>query len=144
MEPTGRANARPMINSAKSGVGVTFAAGFRCAQSGCGTYFAPTGKSVSLLISCLGPFAKIFLFPPDPNQFTDSRRPVPQRGVSRSSRTRGGMRWTRAAPKTSALTCGRRSRVVLTPRRRRQVLREDARDDGDKQARSPGRARNKP
>src|SRR5258708_36354585 len=66
------------------------------------------------------------------------------RGVSRSSRTRGGMRWTRAAPKTRALTCGRRSRVVLTPRRRRQVLREDARDDGHKQARSPGRARNKP
>jgi hypothetical protein len=43
------------------------------------------------------------------------------RGVSRSSRTRGGMRWTRAALLTRALTCGRRSRVVLTPRRRRQV-----------------------
>jgi hypothetical protein len=39
---------------------------------------------------------------------------------------------------------GRRSRVVLTPRRWRQVLREDARDDGDKKARSPGRARYKP
>jgi hypothetical protein len=39
---------------------------------------------------------------------------------------------------------GRRSRVVLTPRRWRQVLREDARDDGGKQARSPGRARRKP
>jgi hypothetical protein len=39
---------------------------------------------------------------------------------------------------------GRRSRVVLTPRRRRQVSREDARDDGDKKARSPGRARRKP
>src|SRR5207247_6086194 len=32
----------------------------------------------------------------DPNQFTDSHRPVPQRGGSRSSRTRGGMRWTQA------------------------------------------------
>src|SRR3981189_2603220 len=30
------------------------------------------------------------------------------------------------------------------PRRRHQVLREDARDDGDKKARSPGRARRKP
>jgi hypothetical protein len=50
---------------------------------------------------------------------------------------------------------GRRSRVVLTPRRRRQVLRSFAgptgrgqslnpRDDGDKRARSPGRARSKP
>ena len=55
------------------------------------------------------------------------------------------MRWTRAAPKTRALVCGRRSRVVLTPRRWRQVG-DDAShhaDDGGKQARSPGRARNK-
>src|SRR5258707_9288878 len=46
-------------------------------------------------MACPAPFAKIFLFSPDANQFTESRRPVPQRGVSRSSRTRGGMRWTR-------------------------------------------------
>src|ERR1700694_5548302 len=32
-----------------------------------------------------------------------------------------GMRWTRAVPETKAPTRGRRSRVVLTPRRRRQV-----------------------
>src|SRR6266568_2279246 len=38
---------------------------------------------------CPAPFAKIFFFPPDPNHFTDSPRPVPQRGVSRSSRTLG-------------------------------------------------------
>jgi len=31
------------------------------------------------------------------------------------------MRWTRAALETRAPACGRRSRVVLTPRRRRQV-----------------------
>src|SRR4030081_1757755 len=54
------------------------------------------------------------------------------------------MRWTQAVLKTRAPTCGRRSRVVLMPRRRHQVLREDAQDDGDKQARSPGRARRKP
>src|ERR1700738_5175991 len=55
------------------------------------------------------------------------------------------MRWTRAAPKTRALACGRRRRVVLTPRRWRQVG-DDAShhaDGGGKQARSPGRARNK-
>ena len=47
--------------------------------------------------SCPVPFVKIFPFSPDPNQFTDSHRPVPQWGGSRSSRTRGGMRWTRMA-----------------------------------------------
>jgi hypothetical protein len=39
---------------------------------------------------------------------------------------------------------GRRSRVVLTPRRRRQVGGSNSADDGDKKARSPGRARRKP
>src|SRR5450631_3500754 len=58
------------------------------------------------------------------------------------------MRWTQAALLTRALLCGRRSRVVLTPRRWRQVLEKQASckllgDDGGKQARSPGRARNK-
>ena len=92
---------------------------------------------------CRVQFAKIFRFAPDPNQIYISRRPVPQRGGSRSSRTRGGMRWTRAAHLTRALACGRRSRVVLTPRRWRQVSRRYPRGDGGKQARSPGRARNK-
>ena len=50
-------------------------------------------------------------------------RPVSpdERGGSRSSRTRGGMRWTRVRRKTSAVACGRRSRVVLAPRCWRQV-----------------------
>src|SRR6266550_2527448 len=46
-------------------------------------------------MACPAPFAKIFCFAPEANQFTDLHRPVPQRGGSRSSRTRGGMRWTR-------------------------------------------------
>ena len=77
------------------------------------------------------------------------------RGVSRSSRTRDEMRWTRAALLTRARACGRRSRVVLTPRRWRQVSRKAMsalsgatrrypRGDGDNKARSPGRARRKP
>jgi hypothetical protein len=53
------------------------------------------------------------------------------------------MRWTRVALKTRALSCGRRSRVVLTLRRWRQVGGIHSADDGGKQARSPGRARNK-
>jgi hypothetical protein len=40
--------------------------------------------------------------------------------------------------------CGRRSRVVLTPRRWRQALWKYPRGDGGKKARSPGRARRKP
>jgi hypothetical protein len=54
-----------------------------------------------------------------------------------------GMRWTQAALLTRALSCGRQSRVVLTPRRWRQVGERNFADDGGKQARSPGRARNK-
>ena len=49
------------------------------------------------------PRQKIFPFPSDPNHLHIPCRPVPQRGGSRSSRTRGGMRWTWAAPKTRAL-----------------------------------------
>src|SRR4030081_3522930 len=40
--------------------------------------------------------------------------------------------------------CGRRSRVVLAPRRWRQVGGVISAGDGGKQARSPGRARRKP
>src|SRR4051794_6497590 len=54
------------------------------------------------------------------------------------------MRWTWMAPLTNGAERGRRSRVVLTPRRWRQALRSDAQGDGDKQARSPGRSRRKP
>jgi hypothetical protein len=45
---------------------------------------------------------------------------------------------------TSVPACGRRSRVVLTPRRWRQVGERDFAGDGGKQARSPRRARRKP
>src|SRR3954447_21252717 len=52
------------------------------------------------------------------------------------------MRWTLTAPPTNGAEGGRRSRVVLTSRRWRQVCSNA--DDGDKKARSPGRARRKP
>jgi len=54
------------------------------------------------------------------------------------------MRWTRAWRQTSAACCGRRSRVVLMPRRRHQALWKYLQGDGDKKARSPGRSRRKP
>jgi hypothetical protein len=66
------------------------------------------------------------------NHFYKSARLVPQRGGSRSSRTRGGMRWTRWRRKTGAAGGGRRSRVVLTPRRWRQGRGASANDGGKK------------
>ena len=56
-------------------------------------------------------------------QITLITRPVLShtRGGSRSSRTRGRMWWTLEAPETRAFFCGRQNRVVLTPRRWRQV-----------------------
>jgi len=59
-----------------------------------------TGKSGRLLDSSSPvPLQKIKLFSPDPNHFYKRRRLAPQRGVSRSSRTRSGMRWTRGGAK---------------------------------------------
>jgi hypothetical protein len=69
-----------------------------------------------------------------------------KRGVSRSSRTLVRDAVDARGALTRALVCGRQSRVVLTPRRWRQVG-DDASHhagDGGKKARSPGRARNKP
>ena len=69
----------------------------------------PTGKSVNC---CPAPFAKIFLFSPDPNQFTDSRRPVPNRGAFRDRHGRGagcggrGRRADERAGSRTAKSCG--------------------------------------
>jgi len=81
---------------------------------------------------------------PSGKSLLQNRRLVLRRGGSRSSRTRGGMRWTRWRRKMGAAGGGRRSRVVLTPRRWRQVGGMIPLGDGGKKARSPGRARNKP
>jgi hypothetical protein len=104
-----------------------------------------TGKSRRLpIVRCPASHSKKFRFAPDPNQIHISRCPVPQRGVSRSSRTlrRDAMDASGAFDESAA--CGRRSRVVLMPRRWHQVSRINPRGDGGKQARSPGRARRKP
>ncbi len=70
----------------------------------------------------------------------------PARGADRDRHdTRCGMRWTRTAAADERHRCVRRSRVVPTPRRWRQVGRRPcgAAGDGGKKARSPGRARSK-
>src|SRR5712664_1508007 len=79
-----------------------------------------------------------------PNQNYIHRRPGPQRGVSRTSQTLGRDAVDAAARLTSDAASGRRSRVVLTPRRWCQVGGGNSADDGGKKARSPGRARRKP
>jgi hypothetical protein len=94
--------------------------------------------------TCLVPIAKIFPFTFGANHFYIRCHPGPHKGAFRDRHERRArVRWTLIARLTSALSCGRRSRVVLTPRRWRQVSQKCLRGDGGKQARSPGRARNK-
>jgi hypothetical protein len=73
---------------------------------------------------------------------------VPSRSQGGAARDRHGRRERDAVDAGGATDestdCGRRSRVVLTPRRRRQVGGGNSADDGDKKARSPGRSRRKP
>ncbi len=85
---------------------------------------APNGEFVEpdqADATCPVPCEKIFRLTRRANHFYNSRRPVPKEGRCATSSTREGMRWTRRRRKTSGASRGRRSRVVLTPRRWRQV-----------------------
>src|ERR1700722_18717039 len=70
-------------------------------------------------------FSEFFLTP-NPNQQYSDLVPPHSEGRCATSRTQGGMRWTRAARLTGDAARGRRRRVVLTPRRWRQVLEKQA------------------
>jgi len=99
----------------------------------------PTGKSLRLPPCSMSiPFFKNIPLNPSGKSVLRLAPSCPGRGALRTSPTWGGMRWTQAALKTRACACGRRSRVVLTPRRRRQACGGNCAGDGDKQARSPG------
>src|ERR1700683_5276078 len=99
---------------------------------------------LKLMLPVQSPSAKIFRFTFHPNHLHISRHPGPHKGAFRDRHERRvWMRWTRVALKTRAHSCGRRSRVVLTPRRWRQVGGRDSASDGGKKARSPRRARSK-
>jgi hypothetical protein len=94
--------------------------------------------------ACPVPLAKIFLFSPYPNHFICTAVPS-HRGATRDRHGRGtGCGGRGRRQRRERLIRGRRSRVVLTPRRWRQVGGSNSADDGDKKARSPGRARRKP
>jgi hypothetical protein len=94
--------------------------------------------------TCPAPSAKIILFSFCANHFHSRAIPSCLRGVSRSSRTLVRDAVDVSGALTKAPTRGRRSRVVLTPRRWRQVGGSNSASDGGKKARSPGRARNRP
>ena len=80
-------------------------------------------------------FAKIFPFPSDANHLHISHRPVPQRGGSRSSRTRGGMRWTRRARLTRARSWTAKSCGPDIPTLISSLRGDDLAGDGGKKAR---------
>src|SRR5882672_7006913 len=99
---------------------------------------SPTGKSAK---TCPAPCEKIFLSPRRANHFYNSVRLVPARGALAIVTKRGAGCGGRGGAFDERHRRGRRSRVVLTPRCRRQVGGKYSADDGDKKARSPGRAR---
>jgi len=88
---------------------------------------------------------KIFRFRCRANHLYDLA-PFPlTRGALRDRHERWlGMQWTRVVSLDGRCGRGRRSRVVLMPRRWHQALWEIPRGDGDNKARSPERARRKP
>ena len=91
------------------------------------------------------PFSKIFpLFTPTPNHFTYSRRPVPPEGRLAIVTDAGRDAVDVDVPITNGMEADGEGRVVLTPRRWRQVGEIIFASDGDNKARSPGRSRYKP
>jgi hypothetical protein len=92
------------------------------------TSASPTGKSAIWLSSLISDFPKNILVPTHPKSVLELSLSHPQRGVSRSSRTRDGIagrvgeRPVSDQQRADERCCSvRRSRVVLTPRRWRQV-----------------------
>ena len=98
-----------------------------------------------LMLPVQSPLAKIFRFTSEPNHFYIARIPAQHRGAFRDRHERrAGDAMDAGCASDESVSCGRRSRVVLTPRRRRQVGERSFTGDGDKKARSPGRVRRKP
>jgi hypothetical protein len=94
-------------------------------------------------ITCPAPFAKTFPFSLVANHFI-SLVVSSHRGAIAIVTNAGRDAVDARVRLTMRAFRGRRSRVVLTPRRWRQMSGKHAADDGDNKARSPGRARRKP
>jgi hypothetical protein len=87
---------------------------------------------------------KINPFPLTPNQIHISSHPTPLEGRIAIVTDAGRDAMDAGGAFDESAGCGRRSRVVLTPRRWRQVCGGNFAGDGNNKARSPGRARRKP
>ena len=119
-------------------------------RSNGGPVICPTGKSVTYLSS---PIAKNISLRAGPKSLPYSPPSHPTEGRIAIVTDAGWDAVDAGGALTRARACGRRSRVVLTPRRWRQVcgwrcqpltgLTRRA-SDGDNKARSPRRARRKP
>jgi hypothetical protein len=93
----------------------------------------PTGKSVENLSRRRDENISVFRHD---NSCYGLSVPPDERGV-RTSRTRGGMRWTLLVDETIANQCGRRNRADLTPSRQVSVAsRASVLRGGDKKAQS--------
>src|SRR6185437_13544644 len=77
----------------------------------------------------------------DPNHLHISRRLVPMEGRIAIVTNAGRDAVDAGCALDEGADCGRRSRVVLTPRRWRQASQKFLRGDGDNKARSPGSAK---
>jgi hypothetical protein len=117
----------------------------RLAERATGTpatcYFS---QSLQADLACPVLLVKIIRFSSDPNHFTYYCCLVPHEGRLAIVTDAGRDAVDAGGATDESTACGRRSRVVLTPRRWRQACGEDAAGDGGKKARSPGRARYKP
>jgi hypothetical protein len=123
--------------------------GRRCHQtckSGCAkNLISRNGSTLSLLSSPLT--SNISLSPSGKSSLEPRANPCPQEGrIAIVTDVGRGMRWTLWRRVDERRHGGRRSRVVLTPRRWRQLGDEAAlhAGDGGKKPGSPGRARSKP
>jgi hypothetical protein len=74
-------------------------------------------KRFNLILPVQSHLKKFFALPVGQIISTSPRHPVSQEGrLAIVTDVENGMRWTQYARLTSARSCGRRSRVVLTPR----------------------------
>src|SRR5260370_40033007 len=105
----------------------------------------PTGKSLRLSLRWLSsPSAKNISLSPSGKSNLRLAPSRPSGGALAIVTDAGRDAVDACGARDESAARGRRSRVVLTPRRWRQVGGGNSADDGGKRARSPGRARRKP
>ena len=143
IEPRGRGVLDPPRACAEDDTPPSFRARAKKeARPGMTRVFCPTGKSAK---SCPAQVAKIYRFTSHPNQFYRSAVSRSHRGAyhDRHERWRG-MRWTLRCRTTNDTDADGKAVWSWRPDAGVKCCGVDPQGDGGKQARSPGRARNKP